>query len=62
MDTQNHQQSDKQHDESFRDTISTVNQEGERAWIFPTKPFGNFYNLRTYFTWFYLIVFLLFLL
>ncbi len=57
MDTQKNQQSDKQQDESFRDTISTVNQEGERAWVFPTKPFGKYYNLRTFFTWFYLIVF-----
>ena len=45
------------HDESFRDSIATINKEGERSWIFPTKPHGKFYNLRTYFTWFYLIIF-----
>lgn len=46
-------------DQSFRDSIATINQEGKRAWIFPTKPSGKYYNLRTYFTWFYLVVFFL---
>jgi cytochrome c oxidase accessory protein FixG len=55
MDTQN-RQSDKQK-ESFRDSIATINKEGDRAWIFPTKPFGKYFNLRTYLTWLYLIVF-----
>jgi cytochrome c oxidase accessory protein FixG len=44
-------------DESFRDSIATINKDGERAWIFPTKPKGRYYDLRTYFTWFYLAVF-----
>ncbi len=44
-------------DQSFRDTIATVNQEGKRVWVFPTKPKGKYYDLRTYFTWFYLLVF-----
>jgi cytochrome c oxidase accessory protein FixG len=43
-------------DESFRDTISTVNEQGKRAWIFPNEPNGKYYDFRTYFTWFYLIV------
>ncbi len=29
-------------DESFRDSIATVTQKGERIWIFPIKPSGNF--------------------
>lgn len=33
--------------ESFRDTISIVNKEGGRKWIFPKKPKGKFYNART---------------
>jgi cytochrome c oxidase accessory protein FixG len=45
------------HDEAFRDSIATINKEGERAYIFPTKPHGKYYNLRTYFTWVYLLVF-----
>jgi cytochrome c oxidase accessory protein FixG len=44
-------------DESFRDSIATINVDGERAWVFPTKPKGKYYDLRTYFTWFYLAVF-----
>jgi len=43
-------------DEYFRDTISTVNEQGKRAWIFPNEPNGKYYDFRTYFTWFYLIV------
>lgn len=56
MDTQNNKQNDK-HNESFRDSITTINEDGKRAYVYPTKPFGKYYNLRTYFTWFYLIVF-----
>jgi cytochrome c oxidase accessory protein FixG len=56
MDSQNNKHND-HHDESFRDSITTINAEGERAFVYPTKPFGKYYDLRTYFTWFYLIVF-----
>jgi cytochrome c oxidase accessory protein FixG len=45
------------HNESFRDSIATINKEGEREWIFPTKPKGRYYDLRTYFTWVYLTAF-----
>ncbi len=57
MDTQGNKQNDNIHDESFRDSIATINEDGKRAYIHPTKPFGKYYDLRTYFTWFYLIVF-----
>ena len=43
--------------ESFRDSIATIDKEGKRAWIFPHKPKGKYYNLRSYFTYFYLVVF-----
>ena len=43
--------------ESFRDSIATIDKEGKRAFIYPTKPFGKFYNWRGYFTWIYLFVF-----
>lgn len=33
-------------DESFRDSISTINEEGKRAWVFPKKPSGKYYNWR----------------
>lgn len=42
--------------ESFRDSIATIDSEGKRAWIFPKKPKGKLYNLRGYLSWFYLIV------
>lgn len=58
MSTSGHNQNPKL-DQSFRDSIATINQEGKRAWVFPTKPKGKYYNLRTYFTWFYLVVFFL---
>ena len=44
------------HDESFRDSIATVTEQGNRAWIFPNKPNGKLYDFRTYFTWLYLVV------
>jgi cytochrome c oxidase accessory protein FixG len=32
---------------SFRDSISTINKDGDRRWIFPKKPGGKYYNART---------------
>jgi cytochrome c oxidase accessory protein FixG len=32
--------------ESFRDSIGTVNEEGKRAWVFPKKPSGRYYEKR----------------
>lgn len=33
-------------DESFRDRIATVNEDGKRNWIYPVKPKGSYYNKR----------------
>ena len=44
------------YDESFRDSIATIDKEGKRSWIYPKKPKGKLYNLRGYLSWFYLIV------
>ena len=44
-------------DESFRDSISTVTKEGKRAWLYPKKPKGRFYNARTWVSIGFLIVF-----
>ncbi|HRI46747.1 MAG TPA: cytochrome c oxidase accessory protein CcoG [Ignavibacteriaceae bacterium] len=33
--------------EKYRDSISTINNEGKRVWIYPKKPSGRFYNART---------------
>ena len=35
-------------DQSFRDSIGTINEDGDRKWIFPKKPKGKFYNARTW--------------
>ncbi len=35
-------------DDNFRDSIGTINAEGNRAWIFPKKPKGRFYEYRKY--------------
>ncbi len=34
------------YDQEFRDTISTVDQQGKRVWIYPKKPSGKFHSLR----------------
>jgi cytochrome c oxidase accessory protein FixG len=33
-------------DESFRDSIATINEEGKRNWIYPKKPKGKLYTAR----------------
>lgn len=32
--------------ESFRDSIGTLNEEGKRAWVYPKKPSGRYYEKR----------------
>lgn len=34
--------------ESFRDSIGTLTEEGKRAWVYPKKPVGKFYEYRKY--------------
>lgn len=36
-------------DERFRDTISTVDKEGKRVWVYPKKPQGKFTRWRQWF-------------
>ncbi|NKI31269.1 cytochrome c oxidase accessory protein CcoG [Croceivirga thetidis] len=42
-------------EENFRDSIATVTTEGKRAWIYPKKPRGNFYEYRKYVSYFLLL-------
>ena len=44
-------------DESFRDSIATVTEDGKRAWIYPKKPKGRYYNARTWVSVVFLIIF-----
>lgn len=45
-------------DKNFRDSIGTINEEGKRAWVFPKKPSGRFYEYRKWVSY-VLLVFLL---
>ena len=44
-------------DQSFRDSVATISKEGKRNYITPQQPKGKLYNLRTYFSYFYLMLF-----
>jgi cytochrome c oxidase accessory protein FixG len=35
-------------DQSFRDSIGTIDESGKRHWIYPKKPKGKLYNMRTW--------------
>jgi cytochrome c oxidase accessory protein FixG len=43
--------------DTYRDTVATIRKDGKRNFIFPKKPGGRLYNLRTWFSIFYLVVF-----
>jgi len=43
-------------DEAFRDTIGTIDEEGNRKFIFPKKPSGKFYDYRKWVSYFLLLV------
>ncbi|XZF14970.1 cytochrome c oxidase accessory protein CcoG [Chitinophagaceae bacterium MMS25-I14] len=42
---------------SFRDSVATVDKEGKRIWMFPKKPHGRLYNMRTWVSVAYIIIF-----
>jgi len=44
-------------DQTFRDSVSTISKEGNRNYVNPQKPQGRLYNLRSYFSYFYLVLF-----
>lgn len=46
-------------DESFRDSISTINAEGKRAWVYPKKPSGKLYDKRKIVSYTLLVILLL---
>ena len=43
-------------DQSFRDTIATIDEDGHRRYIFPKKPSGKFYDYRKWVSYFLLLV------
>ena len=44
-------------DQSFRDSVATINAEGKRNFLFPKKPKGKLYNRRTIASVIYLAIF-----
>ncbi len=42
-------------EENFRDSIATITEEGKRAWIFPKKPSGKFYEYRKWVSYILLV-------
>jgi cytochrome c oxidase accessory protein FixG len=43
-------------DQSFRDTIGTIDKEGHRKYIYPKKPSGKFYDYRKWLSYFLLVI------
>ena len=41
--------------DNFRDTIGTLNTEGKRAWVFPKKPRGKWYDYRKFVSYILLV-------
>ena len=44
-------------DESFRDSIATIDKDGKRQWIYAQKPKGKFYTYRSILSYFYFALF-----
>ena len=44
-------------DESFRDSIATIDQDGNRKYVFPKKPSGKLHNYRLIVSWVLLAIF-----
>lgn len=47
-----------QDQDNFRDSIGTLNEDGKRAWVFPKKPDGKWYEYRKYVSYILLTFFL----
>lgn len=45
-------------DESFRDSIATLDAKGKRKWVFAQKPKGRFYTWRTFVSWIFFVLFI----
>ncbi|MBK7142231.1 MAG: cytochrome c oxidase accessory protein CcoG [bacterium] len=42
-------------EDNFRDKLATIDQQGRRLWVYPTKPVGKLYTARTILSWFLLV-------
>jgi cytochrome c oxidase accessory protein FixG len=43
--------------ESFRDRIATIDEKGKRKWVYAQKPKGRFYNIRSWVSWGFFVLF-----
>ncbi|RXR19140.1 cytochrome c oxidase accessory protein CcoG [Flavobacterium amnicola] len=43
-------------DDSFRDSIGTIDKQGKRAWVYPKKPVGKLYERRKLVSYFLLVL------
>jgi len=43
--------------ENFRDRLGTVDEKGKRKWVFAKKPVGTFYNVRSWVSWAFFVLF-----
>src|SRR5687768_11779469 len=57
MDTTEYIQDSKAEKEAFRNRIATVDEKGNRKWIYAQKPKGRFYLRRTLVSWAFLLLF-----
>ncbi len=44
-------------DESFRDRMATIDEKGRRKWVYAQQPKGRFYNIRSYVSAGFFIIF-----
>ena len=51
------EQNNRDVEESFRDSVTTITKDGKRQFIYPKKPKGRYYRLRSVISLIYLIVF-----
>lgn len=57
METKEDNRGENKGNESFRDRIATMDASGRRKWIFAQKPSGRLYNLRTWISWGFFLLF-----
>ncbi|WP_241237858.1 cytochrome c oxidase accessory protein CcoG [Pseudoflavitalea rhizosphaerae] len=57
VDKEDISKTEKGNKESFRDRIATVDESGKRKWVFAQKPKGKLYNIRTWVSWFFFLLF-----
>lgn len=58
MNTQNSNfQAPEIYEESFRNSVGTMDETGRRKWVYPRKPKGKFTNYRDYVTYLLLVIF-----